>query len=116
VCDPARSQAKHTTGDCSTWGIDGNKGEIADMTKLGIWEPYLVKVQTIKTAIEVGCASLIVWKTYRPLQLLLLSPAFACSYVIVMERARGGTDNTHTDTRLLLTATAATDGHDAAAH
>lgn len=43
-------RAKHT--ESTTWGIDGNKGEIANMTELGIWEPYLVKVQTIKTAIE----------------------------------------------------------------
>ena len=45
-------RAKHTTGAGSVWGIDGNRGEIANMVDLGIWEPYLVKVQTIKTAIE----------------------------------------------------------------
>jgi len=35
-----------------TWGIDGVQGVIADINKLGIWEPYVVKIQTIKTAIE----------------------------------------------------------------
>lgn len=37
------------------WGIDGNKGELADMRELGIWEPLLVKSQTLKTAIEAAC-------------------------------------------------------------
>jgi len=38
-----------------TWGIDGNVGEIVDMSKLKVYEPYTVKVQTIKTAIEAAC-------------------------------------------------------------
>jgi len=36
---------------CST-GVDGNKGVLAQMDTLKIWEPYLVKSQTYKTAIE----------------------------------------------------------------
>merc|ERR1712159_296002 len=43
-----------------TWGIDGTTGKVADMNaKDGprIWEPYAVKGQTVKTAIE--AASLI---------------------------------------------------------
>jgi len=32
---------------------------VADMSDLGIWEPYQVKAQTIKTAIEVGVFSLL---------------------------------------------------------
>ena len=37
-------------------GIDGTKGVLADMNDLHIWEPFVVKSQTIKTAIEViGC-------------------------------------------------------------
>ena len=35
------------------WGVDGHKGIVADMQTLGIWEPLAVKLQTIKTAIEV---------------------------------------------------------------
>jgi len=48
-------RAKHASGNNNTWGIDGEKGTIVDMTKYGIWEPYLVKVQTIKTAVEAAC-------------------------------------------------------------
>lgn len=47
-------QAKHSAGTETTWGIDGITGQIADMKDLGIWEPYAVKVQTIKTAVEVS--------------------------------------------------------------
>jgi len=38
-----------------SWGFDGNKGVIADMKELGIWEPASVKTQTIKGAIESSC-------------------------------------------------------------
>lgn len=38
-----------------TWGVNGNTGELADMNKLGIWEPYCVKTQTLKTAVESAC-------------------------------------------------------------
>jgi T-complex protein 1 subunit gamma len=48
-------RAKHATGGNHTWGIDGDKGTLVDMAKFGIWEPVLVKAQTIKTAIEAGC-------------------------------------------------------------
>jgi T-complex protein 1 subunit gamma len=34
------------------YGIDGLTGEIVNMHDYGIWEPYVVKLQTIKTAIE----------------------------------------------------------------
>eukprot|EP00586_Coscinodiscus_wailesii_P002945 CAMPEP_0172484440 /NCGR_PEP_ID=MMETSP1066-20121228/11906_1 /TAXON_ID=671091 /ORGANISM="Coscinodiscus wailesii, Strain CCMP2513" /LENGTH=549 /DNA_ID=CAMNT_0013248975 /DNA_START=157 /DNA_END=1806 /DNA_ORIENTATION=+ len=37
------------------WGVNGVTGKVEDMDKLGIWEPYSVKVQTIKTAIESAC-------------------------------------------------------------
>jgi len=45
-------RAKHAETANSTFGIDGLTGQIADMKELGIWEPYEVKVQTMKTAIE----------------------------------------------------------------
>jgi len=48
-------RAKHASGNNATWGIDGDRGTLVDMNKYGIWEPYLVKVQTIKTAIEAAC-------------------------------------------------------------
>merc|ERR1719188_574217 len=34
------------------WGINGESGELADMSALGIWEPLAVKLQVFKTAIE----------------------------------------------------------------
>merc|ERR1719171_401702 len=42
-------RAKHMEGpDSSTFGIDGNTGSIVDMKELGVWEPYAVKIQTLK--------------------------------------------------------------------
>lgn len=41
-------------GKCP-WGINGTTGELVSMEELGIWEPFSVKVQTIKTAIESAC-------------------------------------------------------------
>lgn len=48
-------RAKHANNEGSTWGIDGNTGVLADMAEIGVWEPYVVKSQTIKTAIESAC-------------------------------------------------------------
>lgn len=44
-------RAKHATG-AHTWGINGETGQLADMTELCIWEPLSVKLQTYKTAVE----------------------------------------------------------------
>jgi T-complex protein 1 subunit gamma len=49
-------RTKHLSGE-HTWGVNGTTGEMADMRVLGVWEPYCVKAQTIKTAVE--CANLI---------------------------------------------------------
>jgi len=49
-------RTKQSDGE-TTWGVNGTTGEAADMNKLMIWEPYCVKSQTLKTAIE--AASLI---------------------------------------------------------
>jgi len=50
-------RAKHATSPTEnwSWGIDGIKGIPADMRVLGVWDPYIVKVQTIITAIESAC-------------------------------------------------------------
>eukprot|EP01032_Pedospumella_encystans_P012907 gene12907-14897_t len=48
-------RTKHTQADGSSWGVNGTTGVAADMYKLGIWEPYCVKTQTLKTAIESAC-------------------------------------------------------------
>jgi len=46
-------RAKHAEGEeARTFGIDGDKGTIVDMKELGVWDPYAVKVQSIKTAVE----------------------------------------------------------------
>merc|ERR1719359_240418 len=45
-------RAKHAGGANVNWGIDGEKGILADMAELGVWEPIAVKLQTIKTAVE----------------------------------------------------------------
>eukprot|EP00042_Codosiga_hollandica_P029776 m.167387 g.167387 ORF g.167387 m.167387 type:complete len:573 (+) comp53168_c0_seq1:407-2125(+) len=45
-------RAKHAKNANPTWGIDGNTGELADMTTLGVWEPFSVKAQVLKTATE----------------------------------------------------------------
>ena len=38
----------------TTWGVNGETGEITNMKELGVWDPYSVKAQTLKTAIEVN--------------------------------------------------------------
>merc|ERR1719204_668278 len=47
-------RAKHANEDEKNvnWGINGESGELADMSALGIWEPLSVKLQVYKTAIE----------------------------------------------------------------
>ena len=35
-----------------SWGVDGEKGTLVDMKELGVWEPFTVKAQTMKTFIE----------------------------------------------------------------
>jgi T-complex protein 1 subunit gamma len=34
------------------WGINGQIGELEEINKLDLWEPMLVKTQTMKTAVE----------------------------------------------------------------
>jgi len=48
-------RARHHKEEGRFFGIDGNKGKVADMREIGIWEPVNVKVQTLKTAIESSC-------------------------------------------------------------
>lgn len=45
-------RAKHAQPNNTTWGVDGETGEIVDMKQLDIWEPYAVRAQVFKTAIE----------------------------------------------------------------
>jgi len=48
-------RAKHQEEGCSTWGVDGSTGKLVDMNELNVWEPIVVKEQTLKTAIESAC-------------------------------------------------------------
>lgn len=54
-------RAKQAEGG-SSWGIDGETGKLVDMKEYGIWEPEAVKLQSIKTAIEVCSSSFYVWE------------------------------------------------------
>jgi T-complex protein 1 subunit gamma len=49
-----QSEQEGQTVKCS-WGINGITGELVDMKEYGIWEPFSVKAQTVKTAIESAC-------------------------------------------------------------
>lgn len=48
-------RAKHSKEDGRWYGIDGNKGLIANMKEIDVWDPVAVKIQTYKTAIESAC-------------------------------------------------------------
>lgn len=52
----SHAQAKHVAGQ-HTFGIDGDLGTLNDMEAgpLHVWEPFSVKAQTLKTAIEAAC-------------------------------------------------------------
>ena len=49
------TKALHANGENEDAGVNGLTGEIARMADTGVWEPYQVKVQTFKTAIESAC-------------------------------------------------------------
>lgn len=51
-------QAKHTSSLFS-FGVNGDTGKIVDMKEYGLWESASVKVQILKTAVEVSFWSLI---------------------------------------------------------
>ncbi|ODV59674.1 chaperonin Cpn60/TCP-1, partial [Ascoidea rubescens DSM 1968] len=50
----SKLRSEHSKGNY-TMGIDGDTGDIVDMKDYGIWEPEVVKQQSIKTAIESSC-------------------------------------------------------------
>merc|ERR1712203_1081830 len=45
-------RARHSAAGGVNWGIDGNKGTVADTKALGITDTFAVKQQTFKTAVE----------------------------------------------------------------
>ena len=50
-------RAKHAQDPAKnwSWGVDGIRGTIADIYDTGVWEPFAVKAQTIKSAVEAAC-------------------------------------------------------------
>lgn len=50
-----RTKHNSNSEDSHLWGVNGVTGACANMNELGIWEPYCVKTQTFKTAIESAC-------------------------------------------------------------
>lgn len=71
-----RLRAKHVEGHTS-WGLDGESGNLVDMKEYGVWEPEAVKLQSIKTAVEVSYSHLLQYRTH----LLTFSSPHACSSV-----------------------------------
>ena len=47
-------RAKHAEGK-SSFGVDGDTGNVVDMKDYKVWEPQAVKMQSIKTAVESAC-------------------------------------------------------------
>ena len=47
-------RAEHAEGN-ATVGVDGTSGQVVDMRELGVWDPYVVRLQTINTAVECAC-------------------------------------------------------------
>merc|ERR1712151_872590 len=45
-------RSRHAASSGLNWGIDGNKGTVADTKSLGITDTFAVKQQTFKTAVE----------------------------------------------------------------
>ncbi|TPP64942.1 T-complex protein 1 subunit gamma [Fasciola gigantica] len=47
-------RAKHAVDPAKYWtlGVDGTTGKLIDMRELDIWDPLVVKAQTLKTAVE----------------------------------------------------------------
>lgn len=51
-------RAKHAKPGNTHFGIDGHKGVVCDVREIGIVEPFVVKLQTLKTSVE-ACAMLL---------------------------------------------------------
>jgi T-complex protein 1 subunit gamma len=45
-------RSRHASATGVNWGIDGNKGVVADTKELGIMDTFAVKQQTLRTAVE----------------------------------------------------------------
>merc|ERR1712048_293823 len=45
-------RSRHAVAGGVNWGIDGNKGSVADVKALGVMDTFSVKQQTFRTAVE----------------------------------------------------------------
>lgn len=87
-------RAKHAEGK-SSWGINGDTGSLADMKEYGVWEPQAIKLQSIKTAIEVcfGRDHLFCWvlenSTHeQSVVVILLTPIYHTGCLLAVARGR----------------------------
>ena len=64
-------RAKHAEGE-HTWGIDGDVGKVVDMREYGVWEPEAVKLQSVKTAVEVSNPIISVSSCHLSFSLIIL--------------------------------------------
>merc|ERR1719184_741299 len=58
-------RAKQAEGNSTTWGINGETGEIADMQELGVWDCFSVKAQVYKTAWKHQCSCSVLMTLYQ---------------------------------------------------
>jgi hypothetical protein len=65
-------QAKHAEGQ-HTFGVDGDTGKVVDMKTYGLLESASVKIQTLKTAIEVRAPLFSPHPASSPLRVLSLT-------------------------------------------
>jgi T-complex protein 1 subunit gamma len=79
-------RAKHSTPGNATFGVSAGRGisEIVDMTVAGVWEPLVVKSQTVKSALETAC-------------MLLRVDDIVAGIGGKEQKQRGGDDHEHTD-------------------
>lgn len=48
-------RAAKANGGNPLLGVDGDKGVLADMGAMGVWDPYQVRKQTLTSAVEAAC-------------------------------------------------------------
>ncbi len=76
-------RAKHATGG-RTWGINGETGELANMNDLEIWDPLSVKLQVLKTAVEVSYILFICFKLLNVVKIIMFF--VDCNLVVAYRR------------------------------
>ncbi|KAH7828049.1 chaperonin containing TCP1, group II (cytosolic) [Monocercomonoides exilis] len=51
----ASASSESIQSSVELWGINGETGELMDVNKSELWEPYSVKVQTFKSSVDSAC-------------------------------------------------------------